>query len=130
MAVAAAVAAARQCDGGGCLTVVWRRRGGGGSAAAVAVRWRRGGGGSTAAAHSATAAGDGRGEGKGDRRRDGTLRQRNARWCCDGDGRPVVFDDIEIKEEEIVREYDKGALPLVAMPLLLHVHLLVQGQGF
>jgi hypothetical protein len=33
-------------------------------------------------------------------------------------------------DEEIAREYDKGALPLVAMPLLLHVHLLVQGQGF
>jgi hypothetical protein len=59
-----------------------------------------------------------------------TLRRRNARWCRDGDGRPVVFDDIEIKEEEIAREYDEGALPLVAMPLLLHAHLLVQGQGF
>jgi hypothetical protein len=47
------------------------------------------------------------------------------------DGRPVVFDDIEIEEEEIVREYDEGALPLVAMPLLQHAHLLVQGQeGF
>jgi hypothetical protein len=59
-----------------------------------------------------------------------TLRRRNARWCRDGDGRPVVFDDIEIEEEEIAREYDEGALPLVAMPLLLHSHLLVQGQGF
>jgi hypothetical protein len=58
------------------------------------------------------------------------LRRRNARWCRDGDGRLVVFDDIEVKEEEIAREYDKGALPLVAMPLLLHAHLLVQGQGF
>jgi hypothetical protein len=48
----------------------------------------------------------------------------------DGDGRPVVFDDIEIEEEEIAREYDEGALPLVAMPLLLHAHLLIQGQGF
>ena len=44
-----------------------------------------------------------------------TLRRRNARWCRDGDGRPVVFDDIEIEEEEIAREYDEGALPLVAM---------------
>jgi hypothetical protein len=59
-----------------------------------------------------------------------TLRRRNARWLRDGDGRPVVFDDIEIEEEEIAREYDEGALPLVAMPLLLHAHLLVQGQGF
>ncbi len=59
-----------------------------------------------------------------------TLWQRNARWCCDSDGRPVVFDDIEIEEEEIAREYDEGALPLVAMPFLLHAHLLVQGQGF
>jgi hypothetical protein len=40
------------------------------------------------------------------------------------------LDNIEIKEEEITGEYDKGALPLVAMPLLLHGHLLVQGQGF
>jgi hypothetical protein len=59
-----------------------------------------------------------------------TLRRRNARWWHDGNRRPVVFDDIEIKEEEIAHEYDKGALPLVAMPLLLHAHLLVQGQGF
>jgi hypothetical protein len=59
-----------------------------------------------------------------------TLRRRNARWCRNGDGRPVVFDDIEIEEEEIAHEYDEGALPLVAMPLLLHAHLLVQGQGF
>jgi hypothetical protein len=44
--------------------------------------------------------------------------------------RQAIFDDIEIKEEEIGREYDKGALPLVAMPLLLHAHLLIQGQGF
>jgi hypothetical protein len=42
-----------------------------------------------------------------------TLRRRNARWCRNGDGRPVVFGDIEIDEEEITREYDKGALPLV-----------------
>ena len=59
-----------------------------------------------------------------------TLRRRNAQWCRNGDGRPVVFDDIEIEEEEIAREYDEGALLLVAMPLLLHAHLLVQGQGF
>ena len=59
-----------------------------------------------------------------------TLQRRNARWCRDGNGRPVVFDDIEIKEEGIVHECDKGAFPLVAMPLLLHAHLLVQGQGF
>ncbi len=44
------------------------------------------------------------------------------------EGRSV--DDIEIKEEEIAREYDEGALSLVTMPLLLHAHLLVQGQGF
>ena len=56
VAVAAAVAAARQCDGGGSLAAAWRRCGGGGSAAA---------------AHSATAAGDGRDEGKGDRWSDG-----------------------------------------------------------
>jgi hypothetical protein len=59
-----------------------------------------------------------------------TLRRRNARWCRDGDGRPVVFDNIKIEEEEIARKYDEGALPLIAMPLLLHAHLLVQGQGF
>ncbi len=60
-----------------------------------------------------------------------TRRQRNARWLRDGDGRlVVVVDDIEIEEEEIAREYDEGALPLVTMPLLLHAHLLVQGQGF
>jgi hypothetical protein len=59
-----------------------------------------------------------------------TLRRRNARWLRDGDGRLVVFDDIQIEDEEIAREYDEGALPLVAMPLLLHAHLLVQGQGF
>jgi hypothetical protein len=59
-----------------------------------------------------------------------TLWQWNERWWCDGDGRSAVFDDIEIEEEEIAREYDEGALPLVAMPLLLHAHLLVQGQGF
>ena len=35
-----------------------------------------------------------------------------------------------MEEEEISRKYDEGALPLVAMPLLLHAHLLVQGQGF
>ena len=29
-----------------------------------------------------------------------------------------------------MREYDEGALPLIEMPLLLRVHLLVQGQGF
>jgi hypothetical protein len=46
----------------------------------------------------------------------------------DGDGRLVVVDNIEIEEEEIAREYDEGTLPLVAMPLLLHAHLLVQGQ--
>jgi len=27
-----------------------------------------------------------------------TLRRRNARWCRNGDGRPVVFDDIEMEE--------------------------------
>jgi hypothetical protein len=59
-----------------------------------------------------------------------TLRRRNARWCRNGDRRPVVFDDIEIEEEEIACKYDEGALPLIAMPLLLHAHLLVQGQGF
>ena len=44
--------------------------------------------------------------------------------------RQAIFDNIEIEEEEIGREYVEGALPLVAMPLLLHAHLLVQGQGF
>jgi hypothetical protein len=48
--------------------------------------------------------------------------------CCEG--RPVAVDDIKIEEEEIARKYDEGALPLVVMPLLLHAHLLVQGQGF
>jgi hypothetical protein len=85
--------------------VAAQRRGGGGSAAAAARR--RGGGGSVAAAHSATTAGDGRGKGKGDRRRDGTLRRQNVRWCRNGDGRPVVFDDIDIEEEEIVRNYTR-----------------------
>jgi hypothetical protein len=37
--------------------------------------------------------------------------------------------NIKIKEEEILRRYDKGALPLVAMPLLLHAHFLIQIQG-
>ena len=37
----------------------------------------------------------------------------------------VVATDIKIEEEEIVREYDQGALPLIVMPLLLHAHLLV-----
>jgi hypothetical protein len=52
-----------------------RRRGGGGSGGGGSARARgrrqRGGCGSLVAAHSATAAGDGRGEGKGDRRCDG-----------------------------------------------------------
>ena len=60
-----------------------------------------------------------------------TQRRWNARWLGDGNGwLVVVVDDIEIKEEEITREYDKSALPLAAMPLLLHAHLLIQGQGF
>ena len=45
-------------------------------------------------------------------------------------GDPVDITGIKIKEEEIARKYDKGALPLVAMPILLYAHLLVQGQGF
>jgi hypothetical protein len=54
------MAAAWRRRGGG-MAAAWRRHGGG-----VAAAWRRRGGGGSAAA-----ADDGRGEGKGDRRRDG-----------------------------------------------------------
>ena len=95
--------------------------------------------------------GNGRGNGNGDGRRNsnamGTMVmdspramtldvvmamqwQRNVQQQRDSNRRPVFITDIRIKEVEIAREYDKGALPLVAMPLLLHGHLLIQGQGF
>ena len=80
----------------------WRRRGGGGSAAAA--RRRRKAQRRQAMDRVRARAIDGV---------TATLRGRNARWCRNGDGRPVVFGDIEIKEEEIAREYDEGALHLV-----------------
>jgi hypothetical protein len=99
--VAAATAAARQRD---CVTsaAAWWRRGGGGSGGG-------GGGGCAAAVHSATAAVDGRGEGKGDRRCDGDATATECAMVIDGDGRPVVFDDIETEDKEIAHEYDEGA---------------------
>ena len=90
--------------------------------------------------------GDGRGDGNGNERRDGnataktamdsaratsinrgaaTQQQRNVQWQRGGNGRPVVVADIKIEEEEIARKYDKDALPLIVMALLLHAHLLV-----
>ena len=59
-----------------------------------------------------------------------TLWRRNGDGMCNGDGTGVVITNVEIEEEEIARKYDKGARPLVPMPLLLHVHLCVQGRGF
>ena len=92
----------------------------------AAAAWRRrGGGGSAVVVHSATAAGNGRGNSDDDERRDGdttattamdsaramavngetaTQRQGNVQRRCNGDARPVVVTDIEIEEEEIVRE--------------------------
>ena len=71
------------------------------AAAAAAAWWRRGGGDSTAAAAQRQRTARRRQVMDGARARviDGvtaTLRRRNARWWRDGDGRPVVFDDIEI----------------------------------
>jgi hypothetical protein len=58
------------------------------------------------------------------------LWQHNGDGMRNGNGTGVVITNVEIEEEEIARKYDKGALPLIAMPLLLQVHLLIQGQGF
>ena len=59
-----------------------------------------------------------------------TQQQQNVQRRCISNARLVVVTNIEIEEEEIMHEQDEGALPLVAMPLLLHMHLLVQGQRF
>ena len=42
----------------------------------------------------------------------------------------LLLSIIKIKEEVIGSKYDKGVLPLIVMPLLLHADLLIQGQGF
>ena len=94
----------------------------------AAARWRRGD--VAAAALSATVADDGRGEGKGDRRSDGDAMATECAMVTQGRRKAGRHQRYEIEEEEIAREYDEGALPLVAMPLLLHAHLLVQGHGF
>ena len=76
-------------------------------------------------AHSATVAGDERDDGNGDERNNSnvmvttamdstrataingeteTQRQRNVQRQCNGDARLVIVTDIEIEEEEMVRE--------------------------
>ena len=58
-----------------------------------------------------------------------TRLQWNVQRQRDGNGRPVIVADIKIVDEEIVHKYAEGALLLIVMPLLMHAHLLVQGQG-